>query len=228
MLKIAHRGASGYEPENTLAAFRKAIELGADAIELDVHQCKSGQLIVIHDDTVDRTTSGHGCVAEMHVTTLRDELHIPTLADVLDTIGKDVTYFIECKHDNSLMPAAQLVEQSIAQGFDISQLWLITFRLAALRKTLMQFPKLYAGASFEHITSASIKEAKDIGARAILPHFKTLTSAKVDEAHKTGLQVFTWTANEVADIARIYAMGVDGIMSDYPDRIAKAHSADDV
>src|SRR6185369_17228462 len=98
--KIGHRGASGYLPENSISSFRKAIELKADGIELDVHLCKSGEPVVIHDETVDRTTNGKGTVATLTLSQLRSlEIApgetIPTLEEVLQKLGNDIHYFIE-------------------------------------------------------------------------------------------------------------------------------------
>jgi glycerophosphoryl diester phosphodiesterase len=225
MLKIAHRGASSQAPENTLAAFRKAIELGADGVELDVRRCKSGELVVIHDETVDRTTSGKGRVIDMTLKELQQlkiagSETIPTLDQVLDLLGNKITCFIECKQSEDVEPAATLVERYVKRGRNAKKLWVITFKHEALAATLKQYPALYGGASFERVTPESVQQAKSIRARAILPNYEELTQAQVHEAHALGLKIIPWTVNNPADITRIEMLKVDGIISDYPQRLA--------
>jgi glycerophosphoryl diester phosphodiesterase len=104
MLKIGHRGAKGYEPENTLVAFEKAVTMGADGIELDVHLSLDGELIVMHDPTIDRTTNGKGHVNQLTLSQIKEfkinqEHEIPTLSDVLDNLNVTISINIELKSD---------------------------------------------------------------------------------------------------------------------------------
>jgi glycerophosphoryl diester phosphodiesterase len=218
MLKIGHRGASAYAPENTLAAFRKALELGADGIELDVHRCASGEPVVIHDDTVDRTTSGHGSVVQMTLTQLQ-ALGIPTLEEVMQVLGKEAYYFIEIKATSAALPVAAVVERFIKQGFAKERLMMISFLHVALKEVRKDFPALAVGASFERLDAQSVSETVRLSAQAILPQYSALTREHIRQAHDAGLKVITWTVNDSADIARLMVMGVDGIISDYPDRL---------
>jgi len=223
MLKVGHRGACGTTPENTLTAFKKAIALGADGVELDVHLCKSGELIVIHDDTVDRTTNGHGAVAELtlaEIRVLRIEggEHVPTLEEALDVIT-GAYCFIEIKHPGAALAVARLIAHRVKQGWPMDRLWLISFHHGALTDALKAFPSLYTGASFEKLTVTSAQQAHDLGARAIMPHHGPLTHERIDQAQALGLKVICWTVNEPSDITRLQRLGVDGIMSDYPERL---------
>ncbi len=225
MLKIAHRGASAYAPENTLTSFMRGIEMGADGIELDVHRCKSGELVVIHDDTVDRTANGKGIVAELtlgelQALTIADSEHIPTLAEVFETLGKEIYYFVEIKHADAALLAAELMQAYQMRGWPAEQLILISFKHAALRHAKEIFPALTIGASFEKLTDASIAQAKTLGASAILPHHQSYTEKYVQHAHIAGLKIIPWTVNDAKDIARLQGLNVDGIISDYPDRLA--------
>ncbi len=225
-LKIGHRGASGHLPENTISSFNKALKLGAEAIELDVHLCKSGEPVVIHDDTVDRTTNGKGLVAELTLAqlkalTISGDEHIPTLQEALETIGSNIIYFIEVKHADAALPVAKLIAEYINKGWKAENLYLISFDHEALKTVHREFPDVFIGASFKRLFDNSVLEAKIWGARAIVPNYKLLTSEFINKAVKLDLKIFTWTVNDPEDIARLHSMGIDGIISDYPDRLSK-------
>ncbi|MEI6730222.1 MAG: glycerophosphodiester phosphodiesterase family protein, partial [Pseudomonadota bacterium] len=204
-------------PENTISGFRKAIELGADGIELDVHICKSGEIVVIHDDTVDRTTDGQGNVADLTFVELRQlqiigDEYIATLAEVLDSIGRDIYCFIEIKYANAALPVAALVSDYIKQGY--AKLFVISFEHAALQVVRQFNPEIALGASFEELPEDFAQIAVSLGAKAIIPEYKYLNAANIAAAHAAGLQIMTWTVNEPSDINNLIALGVDGIMSD--------------
>src|SRR3989344_1240689 len=143
MIKVGHRGAMGYEPENTLLSFKKAIEVGADMIELDVHICKSGEVVVIHDDTVDRTTNGTGKVKEKTLTELKSlegvkNQRIPTLTEVLDFADKKIKFDIEIKGKKAAKPVCAIIdryveekgwsyEDFIVSSFNHAELWKVKF-----------------------------------------------------------------------------------------------------
>jgi len=224
MLKIGHRGASAYLPENTLSSFKRAMSLGADGIELDVHRCQSGELVVIHDDTIDRTTNGKGPVSEMTLTALREltvtgDEKILTLEEVLEALGREAYYFIEIKHADAALDAAEIIKAFIAKGWPAEKLILISFQHQALAQAKEAVPVLTIGASFDQVTEHSASQAKDLGATFMLPNHRCFTLFHVKQAHKAGLKVIPWTVNDSNDIARLQAMNVDGIISDYPDRL---------
>lgn len=226
MLTIAHRGASGYEPENTLKAFRCALAMGAGGIELDVHRCKSGELVVIHDDTVDRTTNGKGKVAEMTLSQLRElriaqDERIPTLEEAL-AATRNAYCFIEVKHADAAILVAEHIEKQLIKGWPKERLWLISFKHAALKIAHAKHPSIAIGASYEKIEPTSIHTAHDLGASAVVVQHHALQPAHVRTIHALGMKVFCWTVNTPSDIARVKTMGVDGIMSDYPDRVLEA------
>ena len=216
MLKIGHRGAPRLVPENTIASFQKAIELGANGIELDVHVCKTGELVVFHDDGVDRLTDGKGLVSDLTLVQLQALTiygggHIPTLAQVLDALGKDIHYFIELKPAEAVIPTTKLLQDYVARGWD--KLVLISFIHEALR----QAPDFHIGATFDKMSIADIEKAKAMNACMVLPNHNSLTRAQVEHAHRLGLQVIPWTVNSISYILRMRELGVDGIMSDNPD-----------
>ena len=223
MMRIAHRGASAECPENTLSAFRRAIELGADAIELDVHGCE-GEPVVIHDDTVDRTTNGKGRVKEFTLDALRHLTikpgeHVPTLDEAMSAIGPEITWFIEVKDPADAALTAELLKRKVGQGWPLASLWLISFVPEALKRAGRILPELRLGASYDAPDPAAIPKALALGASAILPRYTSLRPEFVRQAQTAGLPVFTWTVNRPLAIERLRAMGVDGIISDHPERL---------
>lgn len=216
MLKIGHRGAPYLATENTIPSFRKALELGADGIELDVHLCASGELVVFHDFAVNRLTQGQGEVRDLSLAELRalpfkTSGNISTLEEVLDALGKEIYYFVELKPASAILPAVALLERYKEAGW--RHLILISFQ----HEILKHAPSFPVGATFEALREGDVQAARAMNAQMVLPAHGALTKAQVDEAHALGLQVIPWTVNDPADIARMKALGVDGMMSDYPD-----------
>ena len=228
---IAHRGASGGAPENTLAAFQRAVELGAQFIETDLHLTRDARFVAIHDATLERTTNGHGSVHEASLAELRelDAGHwfdrqymgerIPTLDEVLNfSRERDVVFYLELKYDtawgmhHALVAAlqnAQNTARTIVISFDPST-------LAALRRL---DPSIMTGVLIEDAKSDAVKTALDVGARQICPRASLVTPELLAEAHRADLHVATWTVNKADDMRNLIALGVDGIMTDFPDRL---------
>lgn len=225
ILNIGHRGAKGYEPENTLISFKKAIDLGANGVEFDVHVCKSGELIVHHDFTVHRTTNGTGAITDLTLSELKnfrieDKFEIPTLEEVLILFQKKHLINIELKGSKT----AKLVCDSIAKQvqenkFDYTNFIVSSFQREELAEVLACNSKIPIGI----LTQASVKEALEwadaFSAVAIHPHFSLLTSENVALTQQKGYQIYTWTVNDSADIDRVKKLGVNGIITDFPDRI---------
>jgi glycerophosphoryl diester phosphodiesterase len=224
-LKIGHRGAKAHVPENTLASFQKALDLGADGIELDVHVCATGELVVIHDFTVDRTTNGSG---EVHKMTLAELKHlvvegghdIPTLSQVMTLCKGRCKVNIEMKGRHTAMPLNDHIARLVSKGgWRYEDLIVSSFQ----REELEEISKLNPDVHLGVLTQASMKEAWDwaeaFKAKAIHPHFSLLTESNVKKAQEAGYKIYTWTVNEPEDIARVKGYGVDGIISDYPERL---------
>ncbi len=231
MLVTAHQGASGDYPDNTLLAFEKAIEHGAEAIELDVHRCKSGEMVVIHDESVDRTTNGTGKVADLTLAELKqldagEGEKIPTLDETLAMLAGRVTVFVELK-DTAIQEVADSVHRAVREhGFTYDQLPVIGFDHQDLLALKITNPDIQTGLTWserrQDIASIiMIPEAKMMGAVAINPEHTMITPELVERAHKVGLKVNTWTVNEPDDIRRMIDAGVDAIMSDYPKRVVR-------
>jgi glycerophosphoryl diester phosphodiesterase len=233
VLRIGHRGASAQAPENTLASFRRAIELGADGVELDLHRTKDGRFIVIHDDTLERTTDGSGPVDALSLEELRRldagswkgrefaGERIPMLEEVIDALPATATVFAELKAGSDRAPG---IEEDLARWLAarsaVDRVRISSFDHRALARLRRLVPALRTAALFVCLPVDPVGLARACGAQAIHPSFRYLTRDVVDEAHRGALEVHTWTVNEPADIAAVRALGVDGIMSDYPERLA--------
>lgn len=224
-LKIGHRGAKAHVPENTLASFQKALDLGADGIEFDVHVCATGELVVIHDFTVDRTTNGSGEVSKMTLSQLKALIvegnqAIPTLDEVIELVGKKCFVNIEMKGRHTAQPISDFLKRLITEkGYTYNDFIVSSFQ----REELEAMHKLNPNVHLGILTQASMKEAWDwaeeFNVKAIHPHFSLLTESNVKKAQEAGYKIYTWTVNEPEDIARIKSYNVDGIISDYPERL---------
>jgi glycerophosphoryl diester phosphodiesterase len=225
MLKIGHRGAKGHEAENTLIGFQKAIDLHVDSIELDVHLSADGEIIVIHDETVDRTTNGKGAVNQFTLAELKQlkidrEQTIPTLAEVFDLIDQKCDVNIELKSFESAVAVVTLIEKYVNEKkWSYNQFVISSFNWNALKQIAVLNPAIPIGVLTETDLELALAFAKFIHAKSIYPYFHLLTAANIKRLQKEGFQVFPWTVNESEDIKKIKNYTIDGIISDYPDRI---------
>lgn len=230
MLKIGHRGARGYAPENTLKSFQKAIELGVDAIELDVQLCKSGELIVMHDDTVDRTTDGSGFVKKIKLKDLKKldagmGERIPILEEVLDLVDRRVKVNIELKGPKTAKPVMKLIDEYVKKkGWNLDDFIISSFIRREIKEARILNPMIQIGVLISKprlIDRWSFRFAQKIHANFIGLSLKIASKRLVHRAHKYGLKVFVYTVNDPKDVKRLAEYGVDGIFSDYPDRLTK-------
>ena len=228
MLKIGHRGARGYAPENTLKSFQKAIELGVDAIELDVQLCKSGELIVMHDDTIDRTTDGSGFIKKLKLKDLKKldagmGERIPTLEEVLSLVDRRVKVNIELKGPKTAKPVLKLIDEYIkTKGWNIDDFIISSFSRRELKKARAINPLIQIGfliSRFRLLDHWWMGFAKKIRADFIGPGLKITSKRFIRKAHKHGLRVYVWTVNESTDIERMRKWGADGVFSNFPDRL---------
>lgn len=225
MLNIGHRGAKGHEPENTLPSFQKALDLNVDGIELDVHVCKTGELIVIHDFTVDRTTNGSGAISELtlsEIKTLRvnDHIEVPTLNEVLELVDKKCLVNIELKGRHTAKPVSHLIEKYILErDYNYEDFIVSSFQREELEMISLINPKIHLGVLSQASVTQALEWATAFSAKAIHPHFSLLTEENVQKAKNQGFKVYTWTINEIEDIERIKTYNVDGIITDFPERI---------
>lgn len=225
VLRIGHRGAMGYEPENTLRSFKKAIELNVDMVELDVYVCNTGELVVIHDDKVDRTTNGKGYVFEKSFQELRKldagkGEKIPSLQEVLDLIDKKVKVNIELKGEKTAKPVLEVIEKYVHEkGWSYENFFISSFNHYELREFNKLNPKVKIGALITGIPIDFAKFAEKVNAYSANISGEFINKEFVQDAHKRGMKVFVWTVNDADDIERIKQLNVDGIFSNFPDRI---------
>ena len=217
MLKIGHRGARAYEPENTLASFRLAIELGVDAVELDVRKTRDNELVVIHNADVNKTTDGNGPVNSFTLEEIQKFVtekgeHIPTLEEVLDVVGKRVKVLVELKETDTEEKVIELIRRKKLMDDVI----LISFDENILKKIRKLDDKLTLGLIYVRHKNP-IKSALALKAEYLLPLYRFTHSANVKKAHEAGLKVIVWTINTKEEAIEYNRKGVDGIATDRPD-----------
>lgn len=215
-LVIAHRGASAHAPENTIKSFRKAIEMGADAIEFDLRRTLDGVPIVLHDEDLKRVAGIPKKVSELRVNELKNikifgEETIPTFEEVLQEFGNKIPMFIELKDEGIETVVATLIKE-----YNIYEnCLLISFNYDVLAKLKSLDEKLEVGLlTYSHLMP--IEFALKIKAFAILPRFNTISPRVVKEIRSKRLRVYTWTVNDVAIALKVIGYGVDGIATDDP------------
>jgi glycerophosphoryl diester phosphodiesterase len=221
VLRIGHRGAAGHAPENTSASFSKALELGCDMTELDVHLCGSGELVVIHDETVDRTTDGFGQVANLTLRELKQldagqGERIPTLEEVLALLKRRIMLNIELKGLGTAKPVLALVESI---GWRRDALLITSFDWAMLHEYRELDPDARIGPLTYNNLNDAMVFAQSIAAHSINPYHRHLNTGYLREAHGKGFRIYPWTVNQSEDIEHVIKMGVDGVISDYPERV---------
>jgi glycerophosphoryl diester phosphodiesterase len=219
MLKIGHRGAKGYEPENTLISFEKAIDLNVDGIELDVHLSLDGELIVIHDETIDRTTNGKGFVNKLTALELK-KYGIPTLMEVFDLVNKRCFINIELKGIGTAKPVVDLMEHYILnKNWNYADFLVSSFNWKMLEEMKLLNPKFRIGVLTEESVSTALAFAKEVKAFSIHPDYRLLTKDNVALMQENGFEVYPWTVNSTEAIQKMKSFNVNGIISDFPDII---------
>jgi glycerophosphoryl diester phosphodiesterase len=228
---IAHRGDRAYAPENTLAAFKQAAEKGADAVEFDVKLSADGQVIVLHDQTVNRTTNGKGNVAKLPFEALKEldaseqfpgkflNERIPSLEEVFETLGKKIYMNIELtNYSTPNDPLVTKVVDLVKQHGMGNQVLFSSFIPKNLRKAHSLMPDVPCGLlslpGLMGLWSRSIGYLGDY--ETLNPFFTDINSKLVTRVHSAGKQINAWTVNAVADLNRIIGLSVDGIISDDP------------
>ncbi len=214
---VAHRGASAYEPENTLRSIRRAIEMGADAVEVDVRMTSDGVPVIMHDPTVDRTTNGKGEVRYMSLEEMESldaglGEKVPRLDEVLDEVKGKVDLLIELKVDEASLPALKLVED---RGM-IDSVLFISFSIRALESVLRSQFKAHTGLIYSK-PGDWIVRAKQIGCEFILPKYHLATRKAIDLAHRSHLRVIPWVIDDLELAKELKDRGSDGIATNRPD-----------
>jgi len=207
MLRIAHRGG---KPENSMAGIAS---VEADLIEIDLRRTKDGVIVLIHDDTIDRTTDGTGKVSDLTLKEvksfkLENDDVIPTFEDVL---SRDVLWKLDIKEPGFEAELMDILEKHAVRAVITSEHDEILEKVRSLNPSIV----LEAGGTDEPTLSKDVvARAKRVDAKIISPEFNIITQEMVDDAHAADLEVHVWTVNEKVDIERMRSMGVDAITSD--------------
>jgi glycerophosphoryl diester phosphodiesterase len=223
---VAHRGASAYEPENTIRAIKRAIELGADMVEVDAHSTSDSELVVIHDPTVDRTTNGKGVVKQMTLQEIRrldagkDE-RIPTLREVLELSRNKIEVMIEAK---GIGIEKLLVELLEAEDL-LHHIVVTSFMTDAIRKTKELNSKISIGQIFSWKIPNMAQKALELRVSCMVPQYELVTKEMVKELHERRIALFAWTVNNRRVSERLIELGVDGIVTNKPDLMSAAKRA---
>lgn len=215
----------GHVAENTIESIKKALELGVDGIEIDVHKCQSGELVVFHDFTLDRMTNGSGEVSKFLLSELKNfkvnnAYEIPTLEEVFNEIDKKCFINIELKGKNTAQKTNEIIAHYVTnKAWTYNNFLVSSFQ----HKELEAVYKLNKNINLAVLTKASITEAIDfahtIKAKTIHPNVALVTSENIKNAQQNGFQINVWTVNDLETISRIKNYQVNGVISDFPDRI---------
>ena len=227
---VGHRGAAGLAPENTLPSFERALTLRVTTLELDVHLTRDHVPVVIHDERLDRTTDAKGYVRDWLAADLRGvnaaagypahpPTPLPTLAEVLTTVGDRAGFFIELKGEEAR--AAELV-RAVLETVDAAgarvRVRLISFYENLVAEARRQDGTIPLGALGARDWPLVVEAAKRYGCAAVMPHHGLLTPELIAEAHAEGFRVSAWTVNDPAALRRVVELGIDDLITDYPDR----------
>lgn len=224
-LVIGHRGAMGYETENTMPSFQKALELFVDIIEIDVYVIKTGEVIVFHDKTLKRLANSLENIEDLTLEEIKKvnligNHQIPTLIEVIEFIDKRVPINIELKGLNTALPTCKLIHDFIQQqNYKKHHFLISSFHWEELKIVRKKDAEIPIALLSEQNHLEAIPLAKKLKAVAINPWFYTLTKHEVEAIQKQGFKVYTYTVNEIQDIQEAIDFGVDGMFCNFPDRI---------
>lgn len=235
-LCIAHRGFSGSYPENTLLAFEKAIEAGADGIELDVHLSKDGVPVICHDEELNRTTNGSGLLCEYTLEELKtfDASYIykgkygvnriPTLREYFELIqATRLITNIELKNGCIDYPGLEQKVLELIDEFRLrGRIILSSFNHYSVQRAKRLAPDIPCGLLYDAWLVNAQDYCKDVGADCLHPSYYCLTQEAVSTYLAAGLQINTWTVNDPEDMRRLASLGVTAVITNYPDRFLEA------
>lgn len=228
---IAHRGASGHAPENTMAAFERAVALGAGFIETDLHLTRDARFVAIHDPTLERTTNGKGLVKDFTLAEIRRldaglwfdrefmGQRVPTLEEIVEFAAKhDVIFYLELKYEAAWGMHHSLIG-ALRKSGGAQRSIIISFNESALTALRQVDPAAMMGLLFDEPNQDYAKTGIELGVRQLCPHHSLVTPELVEKAHGLDLQVATWTVDDAGIMRAMIAAKVDGIMTNFPDRL---------
>ena len=241
-VRIAHRGASGagLAPENTLAAFEKAIQIGVDAVEIDVHATRDGQVVVLHDASLERTTNGQGTVGELTLAQVRQAdagswhgkefsgERVPTLQEVLELTRHRALVLVEIKADFIAERVLQIITELQAEDQVVIQ----SFNPQTVQRIKLLDPGMPAALLVGELSTPSsdsqvgelVRKVLQVGAHALSIWHGALNPAVLEGMRRRGISVWTWTVDEEIAMRDLVQAGVGGIITNYPDRLNRVLS----
>jgi len=223
MKVIAHRGASGHEPENTLSAIQAALDMRVDAIEIDIHLVED-QLIVIHDRWLHKTTNGQGRLSDKGFEEIRQldagkGQKVPTLWEVLLLVGDRCDLNIELKSERTAVPVIEMLYKAIEDlNCQQSQFLMSSYNHHLLKEIKSNDPAWRIGALTASRPLSYAEFAQELNAYSIHLDVDFVDQVFIDDAHERGLKVFVYTVDHEEDIVDLHKMQVDGIFTNYPTR----------
>ncbi len=227
ILRIGHRGAKGYIAENTLNSIKKAIQLNADGVEIDVFKCLSGELVLSHDENLKSMTGKSGIIENLTLKELDDYLihgkyKICTLNEILEKILDPILINIELKGYNTATATSTIINEfTMNSDWNIEHFVISSFKWIELEKLRSFDNYIPIGVLVNQFMdlNKAIEFGKKINAKAIHPNYNLLDKRTITKIKNNGFKVHTWTVNDENDINNMKKLNVDGIISDYPDRI---------
>ena len=229
LLCIGHRGAMGHAPENTLLSFKKALELGANCVEGDVYYV-GGRLVVIHDDRLDRTTNGSGYLNDHDFEYLRSldagkGEKIPTLEELFEMVNLKAGVNIELKGSGTASPVVDFIGARRKEGWRDDLILVSSFSHKDLEAVRRMDSSIKLGALIAGPPVDAVAIAVGLGAYSVHLSLKFVDRTFVDDAHLRGLRVFVFTVNDPGNILRMEEFGVDGVFTNYPERVLQHNKA---
>ena len=224
-LNIGHRGAMGHETENTLASIQKALDLNVDMIEIDVFKISSGEIVVFHDEEIDRLTNGSGAIESLNLNaiknlTVKGNHKIPLLIEVLDVIDHKVPVNIELKGPGTSEGVLEIINSYIEnRGWSLNDFLISSFNWEELKDMRTINKDIEIAVLTEANPLDAIAIAEELDAVAINPNYISLTKGNVSKIRNHGFKIYTWTVNDAEQISKMKSLGVDGIFTNYPERV---------
>lgn len=228
VLVIGHRGAAGVAPENTLGSFQLAVRQGSDAIELDVHPSRDGEIVVCHDHTLDRTTGSTGSIKELSFAEISQAdagswfsssfagERIPSLEEVFELVSKEVEVNVEIKEDSEEL-RSNLIQLLRSRGL-MNRVFVSSFNHRCLIELKKAAPEIRIGLLYkdDYIAPSDVKTRFDAEIYSLHPHHSFVDEAFMQDARSNNLQVYPWTVNNKERMLELIEVGVSGIITDYP------------
>jgi glycerophosphoryl diester phosphodiesterase len=223
-INIGHRGAMGHEMENTLASIQKAMDLGVDMIEIDVFKIKSGELIVFHDEAVNRLTDQSGFIEdftwqELSQIKLSSGDSIPLLSEVISLVHGKIPINIELKGLETAEATLEVIQQSLNETISLHHFLISSFHFNELQKVRKLNPNISIGVLTEQFSEEILAFAQKINAFSMHLASEFLDVTTLQSIQNKGFKVYVFTVNEVKAIEKFKKMGVDGIFCNFPERM---------